>query len=254
MTEICNISNLSIGYSSSKSILSDINLSAQKGCLISLIGPNGTGKSTLIKSLCGLHPIQKGDIVINGKSIKKFSAKELAQHLSFVLSEKIDSGKLTVYDIVSIGRYNHSNWWGGLDNENQEFVSKILKMMKLESLSNRFLFELSDGERQRVLIAKSLAQDTPIIVLDEPTSYLDLPNRIEIFCLLKKIVKDKNKSIILSSHELDLALKYSDKLWIIDKNYHIQESLPNSPEVNLILQESFGLKNFQFCNGLILIN
>ena len=117
--------------------------------------------------------------------------------LSFVLSEKIDSGKLTVYDIISIGRHNYSNRWGTLDDGDKQIIERVLKIMNLESLANRFYFELSDGERQRVMIAKSLAQDTPIIILDEPTSHLDLPNRIDIFRLLKEIVSQENKSIIL---------------------------------------------------------
>ena len=122
--------------------------------------------------------------------------------------------------------------------------------MNLESLANRFYFELSDGERQRVMIAKSLAQDTPIIILDEPTSHLDLPNKIDIFRLLKEIVSQENKSIILSTHELDLALTYSDKLWIINTQSKIQECSPNDPNMNLILQECFKLNNFQFKTSL----
>ena len=250
MTEICKISDLSIGYSSVKAIISDINLSVKKNCLISLIGPNGCGKSTLIKSLCGLHPILDGEISINGKSINKYSTKELSMLLSFVLSEKIDSGKLTVYDIISIGRHNYSNWWGTLDDGDKQIIERVLKIMNLESLANRFYFELSDGERQRVMIAKSLAQDTPIIILDEPTSHLDLPNRIDIFRLLKEIVSQENKSIILSTHELDLALTYSDKLWIINTQSKIQECSPDDPNMNLILQECFKLNNFQFKTSL----
>lgn len=254
MSNFCSLSNLSIGYSASNTVISDINLSVSKGCLISLIGPNGIGKSTLIKSLCGLQPTLKGEILINGKSLQKYTPKELSYQLSFVLSEKIDSGKLRVIDIIAIGQHNHSNWWGKVDNKNKKEIDDILKIMKLDTLSDRFFFELSDGERQRVLIAKSLAQNTPLMILDEPTSYLDLPNRIEVFKLLKEIVLRKNKSVILSTHELDLALNYSDTLWIINENSSIKEYLPNDPNLESILQKSFGMKNFQLVNGRIIIN
>jgi iron complex transport system ATP-binding protein len=253
MGEICKIKDLAIGYNTTNPTISNINLSVQKGELISIIGPNGSGKSTLIKTLCGLQKPLSGDIILFEKTIQKYNSKELSHQLSFVLSDKIDSGKLRVNEIISLGKFNNSNWWGTLNNKDKEFICNILEVMNLTHLKERFFYELSDGEKQRVLIAKSLAQDTPLIILDEPTSFLDLPNRIEIFNYLKNIAYNENKSIILSTHELDLALTFSDKVWIIDNKSHILECTPNDSQISNILQESFKLKNFLISDGRIII-
>lgn len=210
---VLKISNLSVGYQSP--ILSDINLSVNGGELISIIGRNGEGKSTLIKSICSFLPIIKGNIELDGKNLDEINQKELSKLISIVLTDKVQIPNTSVYDYVAFGRYPYTNWLGIEQNEDQESIQKAIDLCKIQHLSHKYYSELSDGEKQKVNIARAIAQDTPIIILDEPTAHLDVVNKVEVFKLLKQLTHQTNKTIILSSHQIDIAFQLSDVIWLV---------------------------------------
>ena len=246
MQSIIKIRNLSIGYFISnrkltffqknklKTIHEKINLTAYKGELIALIGSNGAGKSTLLKTLAGLQNSFEGSIFIDKKLINNYSKKELAKKLSFVSTENIDVDNLKVKDLVALGRFPHTNWVGKMTKEDQKKVYQSLDLLGMSAYSERNIKELSDGEKQRVMIARTLAQDTKIILLDEPSAFLDVSNKYEIVNILKQFCEEEEKTIIFSSHDLNIAIKEVDKIWLVLEN-KIEE---NAPE-DLILNESF---------------
>lgn len=211
--------DLTIGYSEKKgqfkAVQRHLNLSLDSHQMTALIGPNGAGKSTLLRTICGLQKQIQGEILIKGKSIDHLSTMEKAKLISVVLTHSADTSMLTVREIVSIGRQPYSNWLGLKDIHHEEMIEKALSTVNISHLAERQLAALSDGEKQRVWIAKALAQDTPIILLDEPTSHLDYKNRIEIFKLLHRL-SASGKSILISTHELDLAIHFADQLWVME--------------------------------------
>lgn len=215
---IIQTSDLIIGYrrkNVSIPIQTSLNLNVYKGELVCLIGPNGCGKSTLLRSLSGLQPALKGNIRIENLPLQKQSLREKAKLIALVLTDKIEINNLTVYDLIAMGRNPYTDWLGNLNEVDKERVQVAIEQVHLQGYENRLLNELSDGERQRALIAKALVQDTPIILLDEPTAHLDLPNRVEIMILLRTLAKETDKAVVLSTHELDLALQTADKLWLM---------------------------------------
>src|ERR1035437_7702295 len=226
---ILTTQNLSIGYSKkgkTDTIQSDLQLSLRAGELVCLIGPNGSGKSTLLRTLAGLQKPLAGKTKIDGDETTKLSQHEKALLIALVLTERVDIENATVYNIVSLGRHPHSSWWGNMSEEEDAFIHEVIAMVHLEHKAHSFLSELSDGERQRAMIAKALAQDTPIILLDEPTAHLDLPNRVEIMLLLHKLAHKTQKAILLSTQELDLALQAADRIWLISAGHGIESGVP----------------------------
>ena len=218
---ILTTQHLQIGYSKGKEkniVQADLNLELRRGEMVCLIGTNGTGKSTLLRTLAGLQKPLKGDVVIESKLLTRVSHRERALRIALVLTDKIQIENARVFDIVALGQFPYSHWLKGLAPDAKEKIAEAIRMVHLEDKSTHFINELSDGERQRVMIAKALAQDTPLIFLDEPTAHLDLPNRVEIILLLHKLAHHTNKAILLSTHELDLALQAADKIWLMDKN------------------------------------
>ena len=211
------VNQLSIGYGS-KTLLAGLNLQLQQGELVCLIGRNGSGKSTLIRTLAMLQAAQSGEILIDGKSIKKLSAQQRARLVSVVLTERTDTGMMRVGELVALGRYPHTDLFGKLTGEDEEIIDNALAAVSLADKKQNLASELSDGERQKAMIARALAQDAPVIILDEPTSHLDVPNRIEIMSLMRRLAKEMNKAVLLSTHEPDLALQNADRLWLMDKN------------------------------------
>ncbi len=221
MNERINIElkQLAVGYQQTGQhpikVLQDINLSAAPGEMIALIGSNGIGKSTLLRTLAGFQPWFEGDIVFQGKSLKNLTPKQSSRILSFVSTEIIRVPNLTVFDLVAYGRFPYTNWIGMLDNSDKELISDAIQKVGLKGFEKRQVLQISDGERQRAMIARALAQDTPVIVLDEPTAYLDVSNKYEIFHLLQELAVQKNKTIVLSTHDLNIAVREVDKLWLI---------------------------------------
>lgn len=183
--------------------------------LVSLIGPNGSGKSTLLRTIGGLQPALSGELSIDGKAFASMSLAERARRLAMVLTDRISIEHCRVRDLVATARYPYQGRFKSLTQEDNELIDRAIEATHLENLATRSIDRLSDGERQRVMIAKALAQDTPVILLDEPTSHLDLPNRIEVMVLLRRLSEEFSKSILISTHEIETALQLSDTLWLL---------------------------------------
>lgn len=242
--------DLSIGYKQAKKevlcLLSDINLTIRRGEMVCLLGPNGAGKSTLMRTIAGIQPPLAGCTLVEGIPIRDRNFKEIAQLLSIVLTERINVGNLTVYHIVSLGRHPYTSWMGKLSDSDNEKIKWALEQVGLLHYANHFINQLSDGERQRVMIAKALAQDTPLIMLDEPTAHLDLPNRVEIMRLLHRLARETNKAILLSTHELDLALQAADLIWLMARNKPVKVGAPEDLVLNGSIEDTFHNKSFNF--------
>lgn len=206
------LSYLSVGYKIGHAVVSDINLTLQSGKLASLIGENGVGKSTLLKTLTGFLPKLEGSLLLDGKDISEFSQRALARQISIVLTQKPEVQNLTVEEIVGLGRSPYTGFFGKLHANDQQIVDESITAVGIEKLKNRMIQTLSDGERQKVMIAKALAQQTPIIFLDEPTAFLDFSSKVETFQLLQRMAHEMGKLVLLSTHDLELAVRFSDTL------------------------------------------
>lgn len=210
--------NLSIGYQQkkeTKTVASNINLAFEKGKLITILGKNGIGKSTLLRTLSKVQKPILGDVFIHQKKLQEITEKELSTQLSLVLTERLPESQLTVYELIALGRQPYTNWIDKLSTEDIKKVETAIDQTEIAHLKNNRFYELSDGQLQRVLIARALAQDTAIIILDEPTAHLDIHHTIKIFSLLKKLVAETQKTIIISSHEVNLAIQLSDEIVLI---------------------------------------
>lgn len=234
--------NLSLGYSklkSKKEILNGLNFSLYAGEMTCLLGPNGVGKSTLIKAILGqLKPFQ-GDILLNGRAISNFSNQALAKELSVVLTEPFLPGNMTVGQLVSMGRIPHTSWTGKLSEADLQIVSEAMEATKITYLKDERLGEISDGQRQKAMIARALAQDGKVMILDEPTAHLDLVNRFEIMRLLHEISKKQQKAVLVVTHDLEIALETADKFWLLNCGLPMISGLPEdlviSGEINQLL-------------------
>ncbi len=227
--ETIRIKNLTIGYTSRKStkkISESINASIQSGELTCLLGANGAGKSTLLRTLSAFLPKLTGEIFIHDREIERFTDKELSQIIGVVLTERTEMHNLTVSELVSMGRSPYTGFWGRLNEEDKRIVDQSIALVKIEELASRMMHTLSDGERQKAMIAKALAQETPVIYLDEPTAFLDFPSKVEIMQLLLRLTRETNKTIFLSTHDLELALQLADKIWLMKKKSGITIGTP----------------------------
>ncbi len=249
MKTILDLQNLSIGYTLKKKvtvITSDISLTINSPKLIGLLGENGIGKSTLLRTISRVQPFLSGKILLDNKSILDYSALELSKKISIVLTEKIPANNLMVYELIALGRQVYTNWIGTLTALDKTFIDKAILMTEISSIQNKRLDELSDGQYQKVMIARALAQDTPIIILDEPTAHLDIINKLSVFNLLQKLVL-QGKTIILSTHELQLALQYADDLWLMGKE-KFETGNTKGLLKNNALQNLFSSENVFFDN------
>lgn len=203
--------NLQIGYRQRKKtvpVFSGLSAEFKAGDLVGLMGDNGVGKSTLLKTITGTLPALSGEVLLNDKNIGQYAASELAQQLSIVVTERIGGFNLTAWDVVASGRIPYINVFGKLSPEDEAIITQSLEQMGIAPLKDRFVDELSDGQRQKVMIAKSLAQQTPLIILDEPTAFLDYNSKHMLFKTLKALCEEQQKLIIVSSHDLDLMKPY----------------------------------------------
>ena len=240
--EILKTSALSIGYDN-KTVVSNINVTLSEGDIIALVGPNGAGKSTLFKTFSThIKPVE-GKIELFGKDLISYSPKERAKLLGIVLTERPDDMFMKVYDVVAAGRYPYTGMFGKLSEKDEIKIKASLELVGVIHLIDRVFNTLSDGEKQKVMIAKAIAQNTPIIMLDEPTAFLDYPSKIELFSLLKKLAKEQKKAILFSSHDLELLLRYTDNLWIIAKNKPFAAGQSSELLKNGVIKEYFGLKD-----------
>ena len=210
-----SIAGLTLGYGN-RILLQKVYSQLEDGSLVALLGRNGTGKSSLLRALSRQTPSRSGSIYLQGNDISKLSSEELARHISLVTTDKIRVPNLRCKDVVALGRAPYTNWSGRLSIEDKLKVEEAMALVNMTAYAERSMDEMSDGECQRIMIARALAQDTPNILLDEPTAFLDLPNRYEICLLLSKLAKEQNKCIVFSTHELEIALSLCSTIMLID--------------------------------------
>ncbi len=222
---VLHTENLSIGYSHQKEkncIASSIHLTLEKGKLIALVGANGIGKSTLIRTLTGIQKPLLGEVFLHSKRISHYEPLTLAKEMSLVLTEKLPPSNLTVYELIALGRQPYTNWIGKLSPDDLEKIESAIAITQIQHLISKKHYEISDGQLQIVLIARALAQDTALIVLDEPTTHLDLVHKVSLFKLLKKLTQETEKCILFSTHDIDMAIQLSDEMIVMTSDNCIQ--------------------------------
>jgi iron complex transport system ATP-binding protein len=235
--KILTLDSLLIGYGSGREanmLLPHLSMSVTKGELIALIGQNGIGKSTLLRTITGLQQPVSGRVVLNGRDLAEFNRYDLAAIIGYISTEPVRVSNMRVSDLVSLGRYPHTNWTGKLGKNDLEKINEAIEKVGLEKLTGRFINELSDGERQRAMVARVLAQDAEILVMDEPTAFLDIRSKYEIIHLLHDLSRTRGKTIIFSTHDLLTAISESDKVWLA-----LKDSFTEGAPEDLILNGSF---------------
>ncbi len=258
MNELIKIQNVSTGYKNPegyKVVGQDISASLKQGELVCLLGANGAGKSTLMRSMCGFLKTLGGDIIVKNKPVETLSDKVLSREIAVVLTDKVETDNITVEELVSYGRSPYTGFLGRLNNEDKNKVSESIEQCGIADKTNRQVHSLSDGERQKVMIAKALAQDTPIILLDEPTAFLDLPTRVDVMQLLRQL-SSKGKSILMSTHDLDLALQLADKIWLVHADGSFEAGTPEDLLMANAIQKIFNKEKVAFNpkTGLFQVN
>lgn len=226
--KVLHTTNLTIGYknkSNTTTIAKNLNINLPAGKLIGLIGANGIGKSTLLKTITGILKPLEGKVFMNEKSIENFKPEDLAKELSIVLTEHLPPSNLTVYEIVALGRQPYTNWLGKLTLEDKNKIDEAISLTEINSFQHKKHYEISDGQLQKTLIARALAQDTNLIILDEPTTHLDLVHKVTLLKLLQKLTHETGKTILYSTHDIDLAIQLCDEMIVITEN----EILQNQP-------------------------
>jgi len=241
---VLKTTNLSIGYlnkDGGRVVADHLNLNLSKGKLTCLVGKNGIGKSTLLRTLSKMQPKLSGNIEFENKNMDDISGVELAKKISLVLTERIPSSNLTVYELIALGRQPYTNWIGKLNKQDIELIQLAIEQTHLKDLVNRRCDELSDGQLQRAMICRALAQHTDLIILDEPTAHLDIQHKIETFKLLSTIAKDLNRSILISTHEIQMATQMADQLWLMTNDKIITgepKYLIESDKINLLFDSN----------------
>ena len=211
--------DLSIGYFNKKKqhiVAEKINFEIDKGALVCLLGKNGIGKSTLLRTISKVQPKIAGELYIDNKTIESISTQDLSKKMSLVLTERIPESNLTVYELIALGRQPYTNWIGTMTTKDKKHIEKAIELVHIEDLRYQKCDELSDGQLQKVMIARSLAQNTKLIILDEPTAHLDIHHKMEVFNLLQTLVNDLQKTVIISTHEVQLALQLANELWLLN--------------------------------------
>jgi iron complex transport system ATP-binding protein len=242
--------NLAIGYRLSRRqervVAAGLAVQMEAGEMVCLLGPNGAGKSTLMRTLAGLQPALSGDVWLDGARLQSLSAAELARRLSIVLTERVDVGNLSAFGLVSLGRHPYTDWSGGLSETDRAAVAWALDAVGAMPLAHRPVLELSDGERQKVLIARALAQEPRLILLDEPTAFLDLPRRVEMMGMLRTLARETGRAILLSTHDLDLALRSADRLWLLGGNGLLHAGAPEDLVLSGAFERAFASERVNF--------
>lgn len=250
MSELLITEKLEIGYTAKNTVVKpmippvDLRLSA--GDFVALMGPNGAGKTTLLRTLSGMIKPLGGKILLNKKTEQSYTAAEKSRLISLVLTDKVDDFFLKVYDVVAMGRYPYLGFWGKLSAGDHKKVSDSLAQTACAHLASRNMGSLSDGERQRVMIAKALAQDTPMIFLDEPAAFLDYPSKIELMQLLQNLSRNNRKTILFSSHDLDMAMGHADRIWLMGIDLPMADAIPEDHILNRNMEKYFKRDGMQF--------
>jgi iron complex transport system ATP-binding protein len=250
MQPVLTAHTLSIGYRYRQETLvrQGIELALLPGQLVCLMGPNGAGKSTLLRTLAGVQDPLAGELLLQGQPIEKLSPQEKAKAISLVLTDVVHSANLRVLEVVQLGRYPHTGWLGRLGADDKRAVEKALADTETLHLAEHKLYTLSDGQRQKVMIARALAQGGQLLLLDEPTAHLDLVHRIQIMHLLGRVAREQQKAVIVATHELDLALQSADRLLLmpLQRELPLLEGLPEDLVLNGALEEAFGRDPYRF--------
>ena len=211
MTDIIRCENLTIGYNK-KPLIKDINIAVKRGEIVTLIGPNGAGKSTLLKSLSRqLEPIE-GSVYLDDKKLSEMSGSDLSKKVAILFTDRIKGEMMNCYDVVATGRYPYTGYFGVLGAKDREIIENTMKLVKVDDLCDKDFKKISDGQRQRIMLARALCQEPEIVLLDEPTSFLDIRHKLEFLSILEQMKEDKKLTVIMSVHELDIAQKISDRV------------------------------------------
>lgn len=236
------LKNLSTGYGR-HTVSANLNATLQSGRLTCLLGPNGVGKSTLLRTLCGFQPPLEGRMEMDGKDMALLSRKEMSRSIGVVLTERPDVTDMRASDMVALGRTPYTGFWGRLGTEDRNRVDEAMQLVGITHLAHRMIHTLSDGERQKVMIAKALAQQTPVILLDEPTAFLDFPSKVETMRLLHRLAHESGKTVFLSTHDLETAIQLSDDLWLLSAD-GLESGTADS------LSADGSLERFVSCKGI----
>ena len=239
------LSNLAIGYGKVV-VANNITTNLEAGKLTCLLGPNGAGKSTLLRTLSAFQRPLDGEMRLDGRDISMLSAQELSRLIGVVLTDRVDVQGMTVRELVATGRSPYTNFWGTLSSKDNQHIDEAIELCGIQSLVKRQSNTLSDGERQKVMIAKALAQQTPIILLDEPTAFLDFPSKADTMLLLSRLAHEQQKAILISTHDLDLALQTADQLWLMGKQEQMHIGTPRQLADDGSLPRFFDSPNIQF--------
>ena len=242
--------DLDIGYKRGnqieKVVSTGLNLELCPGELICLVGPNGSGKSTLLRTITGLQKALAGDVLLHGQPIESYDNKALAKVISVVLTTPVQIGAMRAYDLVGLGRFPFTNMFDQMREEDHEVVRIALEMAGATPLAERFVHTLSDGERQKVMIARALAQEPSLLMLDEPTAFLDLPGRVSVMQLLRDLAHGHDKAILTSTHDLDLAMRIADRVWLMGRNGEFLQGAPEDLALDGSFSSVFSIGKVQF--------
>ena len=246
---VISAQDLCIGYRTGKKekrVHEHLSFELHAGELTCLLGANGAGKSTLLRTLSASQPALEGDLLMMGKSLSDYSEKERSRTIGVVLTDKTFAGGLSVYELVALGRQPHTGFFGRLTKEDKQIVEEAMENVGIAHKAKSYTAELSDGERQKVMIAKALVQECPLILLDEPTAFLDVVSRIEIMHLLHRLAVEQNKAILLSTHDIEQALVLADKLWLLTKGKGLRCGVTEDIILNHHMDELFTHKDIRF--------
>lgn len=250
MTKIVlHTENLTVGYPAKKedkTLIKDINISLKAGELVCLLGQNGVGKSSLLRTLLNLQPSLSGKVFLLDRELSSYSSLDVAKQVSLVLTDPIQTGNLTVTELVALGRSPYTAWTGQLSSKDWEKVRWAIDSTKINYFQDKRLYELSDGQLQKALIARAIAQEGELIILDEPTAHLDMNNRVEIMRLLKELTQTTGKAILVATHELQLTLQLADQLWLTNFNQPLISGAPEDLALSGKLEETYYHEGFEF--------
>jgi iron complex transport system ATP-binding protein len=237
--------NAAVGYGST-TVVGGINAEVRGGELVCLLGKNGAGKSTLLRSMMGLQSMLSGEVLLGNSNVNDLGAKAMATKIALVLTDRVEISNMTVYELVSAGRIPYTGFTGMLSAADKQIIKDSLGTVGVADFAQKSVLELSDGERQKVMIAKALAQQTPIIMLDEPTAHLDLINKLRLMKLLRDLAHNQGKAIIISTHDLDLALQSADKVWLLQNDNTLRSGVPEELVLNGAFEKAFAEADIAF--------
>lgn len=232
--------NLSVGFNH-KTVLSGLTGELRKGDLIALMGINGVGKSCFLKTITGLNPLIKGELALDESPYSTYSELDLAKKISVVLTDRVQVDYLRVFELIMLGRSPYTNFWGEVSPEDMRAVNDIIKMLNIESITERFFSDLSDGQKQRALLARALVQSPDYLFLDEPTTYLDIPSKIELMKILRSVSQDKCVGVLFSTHDLSLVENVVDQIWLVDSEGVLHKKSPEEMNRSGLLAKNFNL-------------